>query len=188
MGDHDTTLDSYGSRRIECNVHLGRYTVEITSNNFDASWAEKMKNLLETGNRTREYAKLYGIKGFDDDNYRYYSNEFDEIIMEAKNETKNMKSKFYKKKSKQLYTRLEKNKDKHLAYLKDFSLSFSNNLSESDLRVYKIKLKVSGCFRSKTGADYFADALSIIKTSKKRKQNILNNIKIIFQGGILFAN
>ncbi len=188
MGDHDTTLDSYGSKRIECNVHLGRYTVEITQNVLDAPWAEKMKTLLETGNRTREYAKAYGLDGFKDDNYEYYSKKFDEIIKEAKEETKNMSSSYYRKKSKKLYTRLEKNKDKHLAYLKNFSLPFSNNLSESDLRVYKIKLKVSGCFRSKTGSDYFADALSIVKTSKKRKENVLQNIKNIFEGEVLFAN
>ena len=47
----------------------------------------------------------------------------------------------------------------------DFSLPYSNNLSESDLRVYKIKVKVSGGFRSKKGSDYFADALSIVKSN-----------------------
>lgn len=187
MGDHDTTLDSYGSKRIECNVHLGRYTVEITQNTFDAPWAEKMKVLLETGNNTRKYAKLYGLKGFDSENYDYYSVKFDEIILEAKEETKHIKSSFYKKKSKTLYTRLEKNKEKHLAYLKDFSLPYSNNLSESDLRIYKIKVKVSGGFRSKKGSDCFADALSIIKTSIKRKENIIQNILDVFNGKVLFA-
>ncbi len=187
MGDHDTTLDSYGSKRIECNVHLGRYTVEITQNTFDASWAEKMKVLLETGNKTREYAKAYGLDGFTDDNYEWYSKKFDEIIKEAQEETKKMKSSFYKKKSKTLYTRLKRNKERHLAYLKDFSLPYSNNLSESDLRVYKIKLKVSGGFRSKKGSDYFANALSVVKTSKKRKENILENIKKIFCGETLFT-
>ena len=187
MGDHDTTLDSYGSKRIECNVHLGRYTVEITQNTFEASWAEKMKVLLETGNNTRKYAKMYGIKGFDGKNYDYYSIKFDKIILEAKEETKHIKSSFYKKKSKTLYTRLEKNKEKHLAFLKNFSLPYSNNLSESDLRIYKIKVKVSGGFRSKKGSDCFADALSIIKTSIKRKENIMQNILDIFNGKVLFA-
>lgn len=187
MGDHDTTLDSYGSKRIECNVHLGRYTVEITENTFDAPWAEKMKTLLETANNTRKIALEYGLARFDEEDYSYYSRKFDEIIAEAKEETKNMSSSFYKKKSKSLYTRLEKNKEKHLAYLKDFSLPYSNNLSETDLRIYKIKVKVSGGFRSKKGSDYFADALSIIKTSKKRKEDIIQNILDIFNGKVLFA-
>lgn len=187
MGDHDSTLDSYGTKRIECNVHLGRYTVEITQNTFEAPWAEKMKVLLETANDTRKYAEMYGIRGFDGENYTYYSNKFDEIIKEAKDETKQIKSKFYKKKSKALYTRLEKNKEKHMAFIKDFSLPYSNNLSESDLRIYKIKVKVSGGFRSKKGSDYFADALSIIKTSIKRKQNVMQNILDIFNGQTVFA-
>ena len=187
MGDHDTTLNSYGSKRIECNVHLGRYTVEITQNTFDASWAEKMKALLETGNNTRKYAEMYGLTGFDEDNYNQYSKKFDEITEKAKEETKHMSSSFYKNKSRPLYKRLEKNKEKHLAYLKDFSLPYSNNLSESDLRIYKIKIKVSGGFRSKKGSDYFSDALSIIKTSIKRKENILHNILAIFNNKVLFA-
>lgn len=187
MGDHGTTLDSYGSKRIECNVHLGRYTVEITENTFEAPWSEKMKVHLETGNNTRKYAKLYGMNGFSDGDYNYYSKKFDEIIQEAKGETKNIKSSFYKKKSKSLYIRLEKNKEKHLEYLKDFSLPYSNNISESDLRIYKIKIKVSGCFRSKKGSDCFADALSIIKTSIKRKENIMQNILNVFNGKVLFS-
>ena len=187
MGDHDKTLDSYGSKRIECNVHLGRYTVEITQNTFDAPWAEKMKVLLETANNTRKYAKLYGMNSFSDEDYLIYSNKYDEILNEAKVETKQIKSMFYRKKSKTLYTRLEKDKEKHLAFLKNFSLPYSNNLSESDLRVYKIKVKVSGGFRSKKGSDYFADALSIIKTSKKRKQNVMQNILDIFNGQTIFA-
>ena len=187
MGDHDSTLDSYGTKRIECNVHLGRYTVEITQNTFEAPWAEKMKVLLETANNTRKYAEMYRIRGFDGENYAYYSNKYDEIIEEAKEETKQIKSKFYKKKSKTLYTRLEKDKEKHLAFIKDFSLPYSNNLSESDLRIYKIKVKVSGGFRSKKGSDCFADALSIIKTSIKRKQNVMQNILNIFNGQTIFA-
>ena len=188
MGDHDKTLDSYGSKRIECNVHLGRYTVEITQNTLEAPWAEKMKVLLETTNNTRKYAEMYGIRGFDEENYAYYSNRYDEIIEEAKEETKQIKSKFYRNKSKTLYTRLEKDKEKHLAFIKDFSLPYSNNLSESDLRIYKIKVKVSGGFRSKKGSDHFADALSIIKTSKKRKQNVMQNILDIFNGKTIFAS
>lgn len=188
MGDHDTTLDKYGTKRIECNVHLGRYTVEITQNTFEAPWAEKMKTLLDTGNETRKYAQAYGLTGFDAENYEWYSKKFEEIISEAKEETKKIKSSFYRDKSKTLYKRLEKNKEKHLAYLKDFSLSYSNNISENDLRIYKIKIKVSGSFRSKKGSDCFADALSIIKTSLKRKENILSNILDIFNGKVLFQN
>ena len=75
----------------------------------------------------------------------------------------------------------------NLAYLKDFSLPYSNNISESDLRIYKIKIKVSGGFRSKKGSDCFADALSIIKTSIKRKENIMQNILNVFNGKVLFS-
>ena len=47
-------------------------------------------------------------------------------------------------------------------------VKFDNNISERDLRVLKIKTKVSGGFRNISVAECYANALSIIKTSKKR--------------------
>lgn len=38
MGDHDTTLYSYGTRNYECNIHLGRYLMELMENIPDTKW------------------------------------------------------------------------------------------------------------------------------------------------------
>ena len=46
MGDHDTTLYSYGTRNYECNVHLGRYLEELIQNIPDILWPLKMKELI----------------------------------------------------------------------------------------------------------------------------------------------
>lgn len=35
MGEHDTTLYSYGTERYECNIHIGRYLEELIQNFLD---------------------------------------------------------------------------------------------------------------------------------------------------------
>jgi Transposase IS66 family len=39
-----------------------------------------------------------------------------------------------------------------LRFLHDFALPFTNNLAEQDLRMMKVKMKISGAFRTFAGA------------------------------------
>ena len=81
-----------------------------------------------------------------------------------------------------------KYKQNHLYFIEDFSIPFDDNLSERDLRIFKNKTKISGGFRSMNVAQDFANVLSIIKTSIKRKVNPFDSIKEILNNKILFAN
>jgi len=59
---------------------------------------------------------------------------------------------------------------------------FDNNQAERDLRMIKVKRKVSCCFRSQAYAQYFATIRGYISTLKKNRQNILDNIQRAFLG------
>lgn len=188
MGDHDTTLYKYGTKNYECNIHLGRYLKELMENIPDTLWPFKMYDLLFRMNSTRKIAISYGLKKFDKEKIKEYESEYDEILDLAKGENKQIKSSYYRaKKANPLYNRLKKYKKNHLYFIKDFKVPFDDNLSEQDLRIFKNKTKISGGFRSMKAAEYYANALSIIKTSIKRDINPFDSIKAIFNNQVLFT-
>ena len=72
MGDHDTTLYSYGSKNYECNIHLGRYLMELMENIPDTKWPFLMYDLIFKMNNTRKIAIEYGLTKFSDDKIEEY--------------------------------------------------------------------------------------------------------------------
>ena len=73
-----------------------------------------------------------------------------------------------------LLLRLHRFKDDVLRFLVDFEVPFTNNLAEQALRMMKVKMKISGGFRTPEGAQTFATLRSVIATARKQRQNILH--------------
>ena len=75
-----------------------------------------------------------------------------------------------------------------LAFLVDFSLPFDNNLAERDVRMVKVKQKISGCFRSDQGAKTFCRIRGYISTVKKQRHNVFNALSDAFEGAPLILS
>jgi transposase len=69
-----------------------------------------------------------------------------------------------------------------LRFLVNFDVPFDNNGSERDVRFFKGKVKVSGCFRSEEGVRNYAKIASLISTLKKQGANVYVAINDIFNG------
>ena len=75
-----------------------------------------------------------------------------------------------------LVIRLRDHKEMALRFLVNPDVPFSNNQAERDIRMMKLRLKISGCFRSETGADSFATLRTVLSTAKKQGWNIFNTL------------
>ena len=84
-------------------------------------------------------------------------------------------------------SKIRGDRDEVLYFLKDFNVPSTNNNAETSQRGVKIKQKI-GKFRSENGADDYLIIKSCILTFKKQKLDILNSIKLSFEGKTILSN
>ena len=72
-----------------------------------------------------------------------------------------------------LIARLMERKEDVLRFLVDPTVPFTNNQAERDIRMMKLRQKISGGFRSDQGAENFATIRSFISTAKKQGWKII---------------
>lgn len=81
-----------------------------------------------------------------------------------------------------LLDRLVTHRGAILTFLHDFRVPFDNNQAERDLRMLKVKGKVSGGFRSPAGADQFCRIRGYISTLRKQGYSVLDGLTSVFAG------
>ena len=84
-----------------------------------------------------------------------------------------------------LLERLEAYKPSCLRFLSDLSVPFTNNQAERDLRMLKVKGKISGGFRTTEGADQYCRLRSYLATCRKQGMALLDCCQSLFNGHLV---
>lgn len=81
-----------------------------------------------------------------------------------------------------LLERLGLGREEALAFLDDMAIPFDNNQAERDLRMLKVKQKISGCFRSARGGTAFGRIRGYLSTLRKQGVNLLAALESVCAG------
>jgi transposase len=164
-----------------CNAHHLR-ELQFVVDQYQQPWAEEMSQLLLDIKAEVAAAPLEQMS-LDPHRLTHFEQRYDELISQGLETNPPPADPPPKKRGprkqsppKNLLDRLQQFKPHVLAFMYDFRVPFDNNLAERDVRMVKIKQKVSGAFRTRTGAETFCAIRSYISTVRKHGLNVIDAI------------
>ncbi len=165
-----------------CNAHLLRelrFFEEVGE-----SWAPKMATRLKEAHRNPGSRTI-------DDWFHHYQKILEcgyaENPWEVKKSPKKQRGRPAKPKVINLLDRLALHREPILRFLTNPSVPFTNNQAEQDIRMVKVKQKISGTFRSILGAQIFCRIRSFISCSLKRRSSVFSSLANVFSHSPAFS-
>lgn len=179
IGVHDC-WKSYWKYDMEhgvCCAHLLRELQGVRENHPDQLWPECFSELLLEMKRAKEEAIAVGRDALKPETLSFISSAYDALIRIAyaeNPEPEKVPGKRGKPKRGKLLALIDRLRDYKASvclFANIFAVPFDNNQAERDLRMVKVKTKVSGCFRTEAGAAAFLNTLSYVGTARKQGIN-----------------
>ena len=168
-----------------CNAHLLRDLIFVNER-YEQQWAEDLIGLLLKMKAAKERAIAQGKSALSPATLTRYRRLYDAIVQKGlkanpfKPPPKSKRGRHKKTKPRNLVERFRDYPDDILRFFYDFKVPFDNNFSERDIRMMKVKQKISGCFRSWNGAKFFTRIRSFIVTARKQNVNVFNALRNLF--------
>jgi transposase len=169
-------LTSYGKyldcTHALCNAHHLR-ELTFVEEQLKQAWAKDLKTLLLEIKQAVDEARERGLVAVSAEAKRDFLTRYDAILADGARANPppvptGKRGRPKRGKAGSLVDRLRTHQAETLAFLEDFAVPFDNNQAERDIRMTKVRQKISGGFRTTTGADRFSRIRGYISTLRKQ--------------------
>jgi transposase len=180
----------YGCMHGLCVVH---YLRELTfvCERFEQRWAKEMKVLLLEIKACVQGAREEGITSLPQAVKQDFERRYMALVQTGMaanppaQKCTGQRGPPKKSDALNLLIRLHQYRDLILRFMHDFDVPFDNNQAESDLRMMKLRQKISGCFRTQDGVAIFCDLRSYLSTMHKQGVHLLTALRSAIVGSPL---
>lgn len=162
-----------------CNAHIIRELKAIVE--FDKlDIAQELRQYIKKMIKDVDEAKEQGILGLKSNIAKMYRSGWFKLLEKFE---RAISSKILCEERAQqltaLVNRLKKYHKEYMAFVYDFGMPTTNNQAERDIRMIKLRQKISGCFRNEEYAGHFLKIRGFISTMKKQGLDVLDSLKRI---------
>ena len=160
-----------------CNAHHLR-ELTFVEEQLEQAWAKGLKELLLEIKQAVDDARGRKLAELSSPVKQGFEGRYDEYLKAGSKanpppERTGKAGRPKRGKAGNLVDRLRAYKGETLAFMEDFAIPFDNNQAERDIRMVKVRQKISGCFRTEGGAERFCRIRGYISTLRKQGMPIL---------------
>jgi transposase len=167
MHDHWPPYFTYKEcRHALCNQHLLR-ELKFLARERQEAWAGNLKHYLQHCHQRRQKEGPLGEAQFLSVRARFRA-----LVRAGRQDHPRRTGRQRQSPAANLLDRLEGFEGSFLAFLREPAVPFTNNQAEQDIRMLKVRQKISGGFRTLTGARRFARIRSYLSTCRKQGRNL----------------